>query len=387
MKNNPFLTQRYIVNTYPNRQITIHRGKGVYLYDDQGEQYLDLMSNYGVNIFGYNHKEINGSITSQIHALINLHGSFNNEIRINASKELIKRCGLSYYQVYWSNSGTEAIEAALKFAVLTTQKRKFIVCEHAYHGKSLGALSATSGDKYRLPFMPLLWEFVRIPFDDVSSLEKAIDHDTAGFIVEPIQGEGGIIVPKKNYVTEARRLCKQKNILFIIDEIQTGAGRTGHFLASQEHNVEADMVCLGKGIAGGLPVGLTVINEKVARMIPKNIHTSTFGGNPLVCATTLTTLKLLNNNRLIRNKKKGDIFVKRLSSLKSPLIRQIRGKGLMIGMEVADKRNLILKLFQENYILVIPAGENVIRFLPPYIIENNHIELTVKKAQSIFNTL
>lgn len=387
MKNYPLLTQRYIVNTYPNRQLTFTHGKGVYLYNDQGEQYLDLMSNYGVNIFGYQHKKINESIITQVQKLTNLHGSFNNEVRIQASQELIGRCGRSYYQVYWSNSGAEAIEAALKFAVLTTKKRKFIVCEHAYHGKTLGALSATAGDKYRLPFMPLLWEFVRIPFNNTSALEQSIDEHTAGFIVEPIQGEGGIIIPQSDYLSKVKKVCMNNNILLILDEIQTGAGRTGYFLASQKNKVDGDIICLGKGIAGGLPVGLTIVNETTAHMIPKNSHTSTFGGNPLTCASTLATLKLLTNAQLKKNIYLGNYFVQLLSKIKSPLIKQIRGKGLMIGIEVTDKRNEILKLFQIHHILVIPAGENVIRFLPPYIISKKHIERTEKFARIIFKQL
>ena len=387
MKNYPLLTERYIVNTYPNRYLTFTHGNGVYLYDNQKEKYLDMMSNYGVNIFGYNHKKINKSIITQVQKLTNLHGSFNNEIRIQASSTLIDRCGPSYHQVYWSNSGAEAIEAALKFAVLTTKKRRFIVCDHAYHGKTLGALSATAGDKYRSPFLPLLWEFVRIPFNNISSLEQTIDENTTGFIVEPIQGEGGLVIPHSNYLKEVRKLCSQKNILLILDEIQTGAGRTGYFLASQESKVDGDIVCLGKGIAGGLPVGLTIINEKVAQMIPKNSHTSTFGGNPLTCATTLTTLELLTNKQLNKNIHLGNYFMQLLSEIKSPFIKQIRGKGFMIGIEVTDKRNEILKLFQLHHILVIPAGNNVIRFLPPYLITKKHIEIAVKQTHKIFQQL
>jgi len=387
MKNDQLLINRYIVNTYPNRQLTINHGKGVYLYDDDGIKYLDMMSNYGVNIFGYNHKDISKSLNSQILTLINLHGSFNNKIRMLASKELIKRCGQSYYKVYWSNSGSEAIEAALKFAVLTTQKKRFIVCSHAYHGKTLGALSATSGEKYRAPFMPLLWEFVRIPYNDASSLEQLIDNNTAGFIVEPIQGEGGILIPHQNYLKKVEHICVRKGILLILDEIQTGTGRTGYFLASQENNIKGDIVCLGKGISGGLPIGITIVNKKIAKRIPKNSHTSTFGGNPLTCTATLETLRLLTESRLKRNLYLGNFFVEQLSCIKSHLIKQVRGRGLMIGIEVTDKRNEILKLFQLNRVLVIPAGENVIRFLPPYIINKKHIMAIIKCTQKIFSNI
>jgi len=388
MENYDYKQQKYVVNTYVDRQITLVRGKGVFLFDEKGQKYLDLMSNYGVSIFGYNHPAIVKSLTTQLKLLTTLHGSFNNDVRAKASQSLVQRCGEKYSQVYWSNSGAEAIEAALKFAVLATGKRKFIVCQNGYHGKTLGALSATAGEKYRKPFKPLLWKFLTIPFDDIPALRNALDADTAGFIVEPIQGEGGIFMPKPGYLKEGQRICNKNGALLIVDEIQTGVGRTGEFMATQKEKVLADILCLGKGLAGGIPVGATVVNRQVASAIPKHIHTSTFGGNPLACAGVLATLELLNTKYLEKILITGGYFLEKLSTLSSKLISQVRGTGLMLGLAIKeDKRSQILKLLQDNKVLAIPAGEDVIRFLPPYIIEKNHIDFAIKRLEKVLSSL
>lgn len=387
MKDYNYLQQKWMANTYPNRNIVLEKGKGVYLFDENGKKYLDCMSNYGVNIFGYGHPSINKAIISQLSKLTTLHGSFANEKRAEASQMIVEKCGSTYTQMYWSNSGAEAIEAALKFAVLTTGKTKFIAFSHAYHGKTLGALSATDGDKYRKPFFPLLWEFVHIKYDDPSALKNVIDDKIAGVIIEPIQGEGGLIPPSKGYLKKVQTLCNKHNILLILDEIQTGMGRTGYFLASHEEKVEADIVCLGKGLAGGIPVGATVFTQTVANKIPKNIHTSTFGGNPLACAGVIATLEQLTPSMLNTIKKTGAYFIKELQKIKSPFISEVRGKGLMIGMEVKDKRNEILKKMQDNGVLVIPAGEQVVRFLPPYIITKKQIDAVINIFKKVITDL
>lgn len=382
MKDFNFLQQKYMVNTYPNRNLNLIKGEGMFLINESGQKYLDLMSNYGVSIFGHNHPTLTASLQDQLSKVVTLHGSFANDMRAEASEALVKRCGSEYAQVYLANSGAEAVEAALKFAVLTTGKKKFLVGKNGYHGKTLGALSATTGEKYKSPFFPLLWEFVPIPFNDTKSLEQAIDDTVAGFIIEPIQGEGGINLPSPEYLNKVSEICKNKNILLIIDEIQTGSGRTGKFLASE--GIPADILCLGKGLAGGIPVGATLVNKKVSSSIPRGIHTSTFGGNPLACAGILSILNLLDDNRLTHVQKIGEYFLQQLNKLKSQTITNIRGTGLMLGLEVNPEiRNKILQLLQKDFILAIPAGENVVRFLPPYIIEKEHIDTLTEKLSKI----
>lgn len=292
MKDYLYLQSKYVVPSYANRGLTLVQGKGVYLFDDKGNKYLDLMSNYGVNIFGYDHSQINTTIINQLKRLPNLHGSFTSDIRAEASEKLVKRCGEAYSKVYWSNSGAEAVEAALKFAALATGKKKFVYAKNSFHGKTLGALSATGIEKYRKAYEPLLWEFVRVDYNEAGQLENAVDEKTAALILEPIQGEAGVIVPDKKYLRKAEASCRAAGALLILDEVQTGVGRTGWFLASHKSNVSADIVCLGKGLASGLPVGATVVTNEVAEKVQKSSHSSTMGGNPLVSASVLVTLYL-----------------------------------------------------------------------------------------------
>ncbi len=385
MKDYQFLQQKFILNTYPNRGLTLVKGKGLNLYDVSGKKYLDMMTNYGVNIFGYGYRPITNALGAQLKKLSNLHGSFNNDMRSLAAQHLIQRCEENFSQVYFSNSGAEAIEAALKFIAVATGKKKIIACEHSYHGKTLGALSVTYGDKYRKPFEPFSWNTVFVEYGNPASLEKAIDKNTAAFILEPVQGEGGLLTPEKGYLQEVKTICKKQGILLIFDEIQSGTGRTGKFLACQWENVFPDILCLGKGLAGGLPIGATLVTNEIAQKIPRNIHTSTFGGNPLTSSGIITTLKLLDAKRLLHIQKMGEYFRKQLRSIKSKIIEQIRGKGLMIGIDVGEKRNEILRKLQENGVLAIPAGETVVRFLPPHIVQKKHIDIVIKVLNKILN--
>ena len=387
MKDFSYLQQKYTVNTYPDRGIVLTRGEGVYLYDVNNKKYLDLMSNYGVSILGYNNPIVTKVISKQFSELPTLHGSFGSDTRALASEKLLKKCGDNYSKVYWSSSGAEAIEAALKFAVLATKKKRFVVASNGYHGKTLGALSATTNEKYKKPFEPLLWEFVQIPFNDTVALEGELDENTAAFIIEPMQGESGILIPDNDYLQNVRKVCSKKNTLLIIDEIQTGCARTGEFLVSQNQGVGADILCLGKGLAGGIPVGATIVTKNVAKLIPKHIHTSTLGGNPLACAGALAVLQELDEKMLKKIREVGEYFITQLKKINSKQIEQVRGVGCMIGIVVKDRRNNILKLLQDEGILAIPAGENVVRFLPPLIIEKTHVDFAVKKLTKILKSL
>jgi len=380
MKDYRYLQSKYVVPSYANRGLTLVKGKGVYLFDDTGNKYLDLMSNYGVNIFGYNNAQINKAIINQIKRLLTLHGSFTSDIRAEASEKLVKRCGEAYGKVYWSNSGAEAIDAALKFAALSTNRKKFVSAKNSFHGKTLGALSATGIEKYRKAYEPLLWQFVQVDYNEADQLKNAVDEKTAAVILEPIQGEAGIIVPEKGYLKKARAICDEIGCLLILDEVQTGVGRTGWFLASHADSVRADLVCLGKGLAGGLSVGATIMINELAKKIPKSSQTSTLGGNPLVCAGVLATLESLDEKTLLHIQKTGRYLINSLKSIKSDLIVEIRGEGLMIGIQVGKDRDRILKALQSNGVLAIPAADSVVRFLPPYIIGKKDID----DAVSIF---
>jgi len=226
-------------------------------------------------------------------------------------------------------------------------------------------------------------DFKFIPYNDLDALEEATDNTVAAFLLEPLQGEGGINVPAEGYLKEVRRICQQKGVLIILDEIQAGGGRTGSFLASDEEMDELDILCLGKGLGGGLPFGATLVSREIAEKIPRSIHTSTFGGNPLACAGLLATLELLNDELLHQVKNIGGYFLNRLREIKSDLIIEVRGKGLMIGMEVKEKRDFIIKELQKRKILAVPAASNVVRFLPPYIVEKSQIDECLEKLEEI----
>ncbi len=386
MKDYISMQKTYMVPTYINRGLNFVRGDGVYLIDEQGDNYLDMMTNYGVSIFGHAHPLVNRVLHHQLDQIINLHGSFTNDIRAQASKALVTRCGDGYAHVYWGNSGAEAVEAALKFAVLKTGRKKFISASGGYHGKTLGALSATDTKKYRSPFEPLLWEFVSHVYGDSDAFLKLINDTTAAVIIEPIQGESGIIIPPNGYLQTIRKACTKHGAVLILDEIQSGTGRTGEFLASSQAGIVGDIICLGKGLAGGLAVGATVVTADVGSAISRGVHTSTFGGNPLACAGALATINLLDSKLFAHIRDTGQYFVNQLKTLGSSHIKQVRGSGLMIGLELTDNRDEVLKQLQKEKILAIPAGETVVRFLPPYIIEKKHIDVAIKALQKILNS-
>ena len=366
-----------IINTYVNRGIALVKGQGAYLLDQSGQKYLDMMSNYGVNIFGYNQPEITKALKGQLGQLTTLHGSFNNNLRVRAAAKLIRHCQGKLRQVYFSNSGAEAVEAALKFARIASGKTKVIAMKDGYHGKTLGALSVTGTKKYRQSLENLLGGVELIEYGNLDALENSFDEQTAAVILEPIQGESGIIIPPNNYLKQVARLCRERKVLLIADEIQTGMGRTGKFLASQHPEIEPDIVCLGKGLAGGIPVGATLVSQSVGEKIPKGFQTSTFGGNPLACRGMVEILSLVDKNKMDQVTKLGEYFMDRLISINDQRVVEIRGQGLMIGVEVKGNRNQVLKDMQGQRVLVGPAGDQVVRFLPPYIVTKKQINQAV----------
>ncbi len=366
-KNEPLLP------FYVKRGVNLVKGRGCRLFDQNGEAYLDLMSNYGSAIFGHDHPRINAELGWQIESLVTLHSSFSHPSRLKAARKLTEKIGREA-SFYFSNSGTEANETALKLAAFITGRKRFISCRNGYHGKTLGALSATHASHYRQPFEPLLWDFEFVPFNDPAALAAAAGPDTAAFLVEPIQGEGGVNVPSADYLGKVAAICAEKGILLIVDEIQTGCGRTGRFIDSQD--IPFDILCLGKGLAGGIACGVTALREGLASKLGRvrGMHTSTFGGNPLQMAGMNAALGILDEGMMREVGEKGRFFMDSLRELGSPLVREVKGRGLMIGVEVDGHRDLILKKLQERKVLAIPAADNVVRFLPPYIIAREEIE-------------
>lgn len=364
-----------LLDLYPNRGLRFVKGRGAYLEAADGRQYLDLMTNYGVSIFGHAHPALTEALAAQLAALPTLHGSFASDVRVKASLALARRVPVESPAVCWANSGTESVEAALKFAAVATGRKRFVACRNAFHGKTLGALSATSSPKYREPFEPLLWDFQHVGYGDSEELREALDGRTAAVIVEPIQGEGGVCVPPDGYLQRVRDLTRAAGVLLIVDEIQTGCGRTGRFLALEHDAIAPDIVCLGKGLGGGIPAGATVVSGAIAATIARGLHTSTFGGNPLACAGALAVLGLLSEERLADIERLGDLFMARLREALPPSTT-VRGRGLMVGVSVPDRRDEVLKSLQREQILAIPAGSDVVRFLPPYVVSEDDLDRT-----------
>ena len=378
MKDHMTMQSLSLVGTYANRGLTLTEGEGIWLKNPAGEKYMDLMTNYGVNIFGHGHPEIVEALSAQLRRLTTLHCSFANDARAEAARALITRCGGGLHRVYFSNSGAEAIEAALKFAVLATGRKTFIRCTSGYHGKTLGALSATDGTKYRSAFESMLLDFKEIPYDDLEALSAALDDGTAALFVEPVQGEGGIHPASPGYLKAAKNLCLATGTLLVVDEIQTGMGRMGTFLASQSEGLAYDIVTLGKGLAGGIPVGTTLVSAAVAERIPKASHTCTMGGNPMAAAGILAALRVLDDGMLSHVREMGNYFSDKLRTSDLAVASEVRGKGLMLGVRVRAGRDLILRDLQREKILACPAGDDVVRFLPPYIIKKPEIDLAME---------
>jgi LysW-gamma-L-lysine/LysW-L-ornithine aminotransferase len=400
MSVNRIIQKKSLVSTYPDRGLCLVEGRGCALIDEKGKEYLDMMSNYGVSLLGYGNTEINNKISSQLKKLTVLHSSFSNDTRARAGQKLIKRVRCSginnLSRVYWGNSGAEAVEAAVKFALLASGKKKILAAKNGYHGKTLGALSCTSSSdfKYQKPFEGQLAQVDFFDFGDIENVKKLISEQVGVVIIEPIQGEGGVIVPPENFLPALSRICREKGVILIIDEIQTGLGRTGKFLNLEKYldgSFNCDIICLAKGLGGGLPVSATLVSEAVNSKIIKTIHTSTFGGNPLSLAGVEAFLDYLDSNHTLEKSLAGSehLFneLVRLRKKYVSLVTEIRGEGYMIGIEFSFPSGEIIKKFQEKKILVAPAGKNTVRLLPPIIISNEEIDRFILALEEILTEI
>jgi acetylornithine/LysW-gamma-L-lysine aminotransferase len=367
-------TQLSPIPLHASRGISLVRGEGSYLWDDKDRRYLDLMTNYGVNLLGHTHPQVTAAITAQAAMLTNAHQSFDTPARLDFLETLGKVLPPPLSRISFGNSGAEAIEAALKYARVATGRIGIIATHRAYHGRTFGALALTADAKYRDPFAPMLEGVRHVPFDDLDALERVVDDSVAAVIVEPIQGEGGIRVPTDGYLRRIRDLCDAHGILLICDEIQTGF-RTGAPFAFTREDIVPDILCLSKSIANGLPLGVTVTTEAVSERVPKGSHGSTFAGNPLVCAAGAATLRILADEALhTRASKAGDRFQERVRGLGLAQVRDVRGRGLMLAVELKKPVTPVIKAMQERGVLVLPAGGAVIRFLPSILIEDAQLD-------------
>ncbi len=363
-------TQLSPIPLHASRGITLVRGEGSYLWDDKDRRYLDLMTNYGVNLLGHAHPLVTEAIKLQASQLTNAHQSFDTPARQDFMDALGALLPPPLARISFGNSGAESVEAALKFARVATGRIGVVATHRAYHGRTFGALSATSDAKYRDPFAPMLEGVRHVPFDDLAAIDKVLDESVAAVIVEPIQGEGGIRVPADGYLRGIRERCDARGILLICDEIQTGF-RTGSPFAFTREDIVPDILCLSKSIANGLPIGVTVTTDAVSERVPKGSHGSTFAGNPLVCAAGAATLRVLADEALhARAAQAGARFQERVRELRLPQIREVRGRGMMQAVELKKPATPVIKAMQEDGVLVLPAGGTVIRFLPSILIQD-----------------
>jgi acetylornithine/LysW-gamma-L-lysine aminotransferase len=351
-----------------------------------GREYIDCMSNYGVSLVGHSHPKVIEEIKKQSELLTSCHGSLYNEARSIFLEKIVKITPKELNKVYFANSGAESIECAIKLARKYTGKSEIIAMMGAYHGKTFGALSATWNVKYRKSFEPLVPGFKHVPYGNSEKVRESITEKTGAILVEPVQGEGGIKVPPLTFLQELREICDEKGTLLIVDEVQTGLGRTGKMFACQHSKVIPDIMCLAKAIAGGLPLGLTIAKEDIMSSFKVGDHSTTFGGNALACAAATAVLKIIEEENLPdRAADLGSGIIANLKELQNEckIIRDVRGLGLMIGVEFRfDVLKIIMRALDDG-LLVLDAGRNIVRLLPPLVISQEQLDKAFKILSNI----
>ena len=376
----------YLGNLYQRFPINISKGKGAIVWDVSGNEYIDCMGGYGVALIGHCNDRVVNAIKNQSEKLITCHMSIYNNVRLEFLEKMSKISPKKLSKIFFSNSGAESTEAALKFSRKFTGKSGIISMSGGYHGKTFGALSVTHNEKYRKSFQPLLEGVRFVPYSNPSKIEESLDDSIGTVIIEPIQGETGIIVPSDGVLQQIRKICDQNNLVLIFDEIQTGLGRTGRMWAGEHWSTTPDIMCLAKGIAGGLPMGLTLCKPEILDAMKVGEHSSTFAGNPLSCSAGIATIESIIEENLVENAAKvGNIFKNGLFQLKENhrIVRDVRGLGLMLALELRfDIKDILFDGIKEG-LLMLYSGRNIIRLLPPLVLD----EVKVAKTLSIMDKL
>ncbi len=369
-----------MANVFAKKKLVLTRGKGAVVWDINGNEYVDCTGSYGVALLGHCHPKVVAAVCEQAPKLISCHASFYNDKRSEFLQKLVAIAPKGLNKTFLSNSGAEAVECAIKLARKFTGKPEIIAMMGAFHGKTMGALSATWDKKYREPFLPLVPEIKHVPPDNLDKLREAITEKTAAVLVEPVRGEGGIRVPPEGFLKGLREICDEKHVLLMFDEVQTGFGRTGKLFACEHAGIVPDVMCLAKPVAGGLPIGVTLAKENIMSSLKLGEHSTTFSGSPLVCAAGCAAIDALLEEKLAeRAAENGKYFKAKLEQLqqKHAIVKEVRGLGLMLGMELKyDVLNVILKA-KERGILILDAGRNVLRFLPPLVISKEQIDKVI----------
>jgi len=389
------LESKLLLSTYDRYPVLLRKGRGVYIYDDQGRRYLDLLSGIGVNALGYGHPAITKTIARQSRLLVHTSNLFYHEYQARLAAALTRISGLD--RAFFTNSGTEAWEGALKVARAYASensgngrepKWRILALEHAFHGRTFGSLATTHKEKYRAPFAPVVPGVQFVKFNDIEDLERNFDDSVCAIGFEFIQGEGGIRPVSQGFAETAHKLARKHNALLIADEIQSGMGRTGRWFAYQHYGILPDLVTVAKPLAGGLPLGALLVSEKVASCMHPGMHGTTFGGGPLACAVALQLITLLERGKVLKHVQEvGKYLIEGLKELQSKyeVIHEIRGLGLMIGVEVesADLAKAIVKQMLERGVVLNRTDETVVRFLPPYIIKKQHVDAALRQLEQV----
>lgn len=387
MTNFTELENQFTSGVYAKREVCFVRGEGIRLWDENGKEYFDFGTGISVANVGHCHPTLVAAIQQQAATLLNSPELGYNDRRAQLLQKLQTATPEGINRFFLCNSGTEAVEGCIKFAHYSTGRSKFVAAMRGFHGRTIGSLAATHNKKYREPFQSLTPKFDHVPLNKIEKLEAAVDDQTAAVIIELVQGEGGVRVADPDFVKAARDICNQKGALLIIDEVQTGFGRTGKMFACDHFKVQPDLMSLGKAIAGGIPMGAVGIGDTVGELKP-GVHGSTFGGNPVACSAALAVMEILETENLVENAlAMGEYFVNQLKQIESSEIREIRCLGLLIGVELKSRVSPVLQAMMNSGFVVLNAGPTVVRFLPPLTIQKEHIDAVVQEFANCLNNM
>jgi acetylornithine/LysW-gamma-L-lysine aminotransferase len=377
------LESAHTSGVYPKRPIAIVRGEGAHLWDADGREYIDCVGGQGAANLGHANPAVAAAIRDQAERLISCPEIFPNDQRAAYMAELLETMPIGMERMFLCNSGAEAVEGAIKFARLLTGRTNIVATVRGFHGRTMGALSATWEPKYREPFEPLIPGVRHVPYDRIDALEAAVDEQTAAVLLELVQGEGGVRPASPEYVAGVEQLCCERGALLIVDEVQTGFGRTGRLWACEHFGITPALLVAAKSIGGGVPLGAIAIYGNLGAL-PQASHGSTFGGNPLACAAGRAALRYLVEHDLPRQAaEKGAYLVERLRARRLPKVREVRGLGLLVGLELKERVQPALQALMERGVLALPAGPNVLRLLPPLVIEYADLDRVVTEIGAV----
>ena len=377
------IERKYAFEVYPKRDLTLVRGEDATVWDDTGKSYIDCTAGVGVANVGHANPQVAKAISAQAQTLITCAGIFYNDKRARLLEKLVSIAPTGLNRAFLCNSGAESMEAAIKFARHASGKSEFVCAMRGFHGRTMGALSATF--KYRDQFEPLLPGFSFVPFNNIGKLRDAVGVATAAVVLEPVQGEGGIRLADPEYMSAVQALCEERDVLLIVDEIQTGLCRTGSMFASEHYGISPDILCLAKALGGGVPMGAVLTGDRVTPVV--GMHGSTFGGNPLACAAALATIDYMQEHKLDQHAREmGNYFAEQFRANQPARVRELRQIGLMIGIELKEKATPHLMALMEEGVLALSAGPTVIRLLPPLIVTRDELDSVIGKLLKVLAT-